>query len=266
MKPAIHFQHTVKMIHGSHAVFIDNLKILERECVAFYGLSDDTAQIITRQITAACSPEQGNLFLFDTESRQMNDSSWFQYIGTFAIYSVVAPLKAKASIGENIATLIRSRIPSIEEPQLSAMVLNVANLVQLTITDLSRTISVAGSSLIMKARVARALAFKPRLIIFHEPTRDLSQNLRHKFVELIRRTRRKLKYTALIFTSDVRLLQELADRVLFLNPSTGVVVENQLREWYHNLLPILQPSPSKLLQLARNILQHGGVHKTEVSG
>jgi ABC-type transporter Mla maintaining outer membrane lipid asymmetry ATPase subunit MlaF len=264
MKTAISFKKSIKSLHGSPAVCIDDLQIYDRECVAFYGLTEEVAEVITNQITGAYSPEEGNVYLFGTDSRQMADSSWFDYIGDFAIHRNGTPFRETASIGENIATLLRSRIPGIEEPQLSSDVLSIANLVQLTITDLSRTIGDAGSLLRMKSRMARTLAFQPRLVIFFEPSEDLSYGITRKMMDLIRRTRRKLKYTALIFTSDVRLLQELADRVFFLNPLTGLVVENELREWYHNLLPFLQPSPSKLLQLARNILQYGGFRDTKV--
>jgi phospholipid/cholesterol/gamma-HCH transport system ATP-binding protein len=264
MKTAISFQNSVKMLHGSPAVCIDDLQIYDREFAAFYGLSEVVADIITNQITGAYSPEEGNVYLFGTDSKQMADSFWFDYIGHFAIHRNRTPFREAASIGENIATVFRNRNPEIQEPQLSSAVLNVAGLAQLTITDLSRTVGDAGSLLRMKAQMARTLAFKPRLVVFYEPSDDLSFGVTRKMIDLIRRTRRKLKYTALLFTSDVRLLQALADRVFFLNPFTGVVVENELREWYHTLLPFLQPSPSKLLQLARNILQYGGFRKTKV--
>jgi ABC-type methionine transport system ATPase subunit len=117
----------------------------------------------------------------------------------------------------------------------------------------------AGSLVKMKVRLARTLAFKPELVVFPEPTEGLSLSLTRQFVKLVRKSRRKIKYTVVLFTSDVRLVQEMAERVIFLNPITGFVVENQLRGWYHNLLPFLQPSSSKLLQLARDILQYGGV-------
>ncbi len=259
MKTAIHFQNTVKTLHGSLAVCIDDLHIYDKECVAFYGLSEEVAEIITHQITGAYSPEEGNVYIYGTNSREISEATWFEYVGNFGIYSSSIPFRERSSIGENIAALFRSQSPSIVEPQLSAAVLHLANLVQLTITDLSYSMGRASSLLRMKARLARSLANKPKLVVFYEPTEELSPDVTRKFLELIRRTRRKLKYTSLLFTSDVRFIQQLADRVLFLNPHNGVLIENQLREWYHNLLPFLQPSPVKLLQLARDILQHGGI-------
>ncbi len=252
------------MLHGSPAVCIDDLQIYDKECVAFYGLREDIAEIITNQITGAYSPEKGSVYLYGSDSREILDKTWFDYIGHFGIYGAGTPFQENSSVGENIATLFRSQSADMNEPRLSTAVLNMANLVQLTITDLSQTMGEAGSLLRMKVRLARSLAFRPRLVVFYEPTEDLSYGVTRKLAELVRRTRRKLNYTSLIFTSDIRFMQDLADRVLFLNPLTGVVVENHLRGWYHNVLPFLQPSPSRLLQLARDILQFGGVRTTKV--
>ena len=266
MKTAIRFQKTVKHFHGSPAVHIDDLQIYDGECVAFYGLADQTAETIANQITGAISPETGSVYLYGTDTQHISDKKWFDSVGHFGIYNRAIPLHENASVGENIARLFRFQKEPVEEPQLSSAVLNVANLVQLTITDLSRIVYEAGSLLKMKLRLARALAFRPDLVIFFEPTEELTQDVSKKFVDLVRKTRRKHKYTLVLFTSDIRFMQELADRVFFLNPASGVVIENQLREWYHTLLPFLQPSPAKLLNLARNILQYGGVSVKRVQG
>src|SRR5687767_9094771 len=125
------------MLHGAPAVCIDDLQIYDKECVAFYGLPEEIAEIITNQITAAYSPEEGNVYLYGTDSREILDATWFDYIGHFGIYSSITPFQENASAGENIARLLRSQDPSIDEPQLSSAVLHIANLVQLTITDLS---------------------------------------------------------------------------------------------------------------------------------
>ena len=257
MKTAIRFLNTLKIIHGASPVCIHDLQIYEKESVAFYGLTEDIAEVITNQITGAYSPDQGDVYLNGANSREIPDKTWFKYIGSLSIYNSHTPFRENASAGENIAILFRNHSPGMEESQLSASVLRVANLVQLSITDLSRTIADAGSLIRTKVRLARTLAFYPNLVFLFEPTSDLSRGVIQKLEELIRRTRRKLQYTLVIFTSDIRFLQSLADRVVFLNPITGVVVENQLRGWYHNVLPFLQPSSSKLHKLARDILQYG---------
>jgi ABC-type transporter Mla maintaining outer membrane lipid asymmetry ATPase subunit MlaF len=264
MKPVIHFQQTVKMIHGHPPLRIDDLRIYEKECVAFYGLTEDIAEIITNQITGAYAPEEGSIYIHGNDSREITDTSWFDFVGNFGIYSTSAPLQENASIGENIAMIFRSQDSSLDESRLSAAVLKLANLVHLTITDLSKIMNEASSLLRMKVRLARALAFRPSVVILREPTEEVSREVSQKLLDLLKRVRRKWKFTLLLFTSDIWLLQEVAERVLFLNPQTGIIVENQLRGWYHSVLPFLKPSPAKLLQLSRSILQYGQVKSSRV--
>lgn len=264
MKTAIHFQKTMKMVHGNLGLRIDDLRIYENECVAFYGLREDVVDILTNHITGAYPPDEGNVYIHGTDSREISDASWFDFVGDIGIYTSVAPFLENSSIGENIAMLFRSHDSIMEEPRLSASVLRLANLVHLTITDLSKIMNEATSQLRMKVRLARALAYHPKVVILHEPTEELSREVAQKLMDLLKRTRRKSKYTLLLFTSDIWLLQELAERVLFLNPHSGVILENQIRGWYHSVLPFLKPSPAKLLELSRNILQYGMLTNSKV--
>ena len=257
MRTVVHFQQTVKMIYGHPTLRIDDLRIYEKECVAFYGLNEDIAEIITNQITGTYPPEEGSVFIHGIDSREIADSTWFDFVGDFGIYSISTPLQENASIGENIAMIFRRQDSAMDEARLSAAVLKLANLVHLTITDLSKIMNEATSLLRMKVRLARALAFRPKVVILREPTEKLSRDVSQKLLDLLKRVRRKWKFTLLLFTGDIWFLQEAAARVLFLNPQTGIIVENQLRGWYHNVLPFLKPSPARLLQLSRDILQYG---------
>ena len=257
MKTVIHFQQTVKMVHGHFSLRIDDLRIYEKESVAFYGLSEDVIEIITNQITCAYAPEEGSVYIHGNDSREITDTSWFDFVGDFGIYSTSTPLQENASIGENIAMIFRIQDSGMDETRLSSAVLKLANLVHLTITDLSKIMNEAASLVRMKARLARALAFHPKIVILREPTEGLSREVAQRLLDLLKRVRRKWRFTLLLFTSDIWFLQEVAERVLFLNPQTGMILENQLRGWYHNVLPFLKPSPVKLLQLSRDILQYG---------
>lgn len=263
MKTAIRFENVVRNFRGAPLLRIDDLRIPERECVAFYGLPPEFSEPLVSLITGATIPDEGTLELLGIDSREISEESeWFQFVENFGIYGS-HPLLESASIGENIASLYRLHDESMEEPHLSASVLSLAQMVHLTITDLSKIVSESNESLRMRLRLARALAYHPQVVVLVEPTQDLGPELFREFVELIRRARRKLRYTLVLLTSDIWLLEQLADRVLFLNPSSGLFIENQLRGWYHKFFPFLSPSPSQLLKLSQDILQYGRMIGTE---
>ncbi len=262
-RTAIRFQQIVKYLHAVSDLRIHDLNIYSGECVAFYGLSEETRDVLIKLITGAYPPDEGSLHLFDADSRNMSDSTWFDMVGNFGIYDDSTPLQENASVAENIAAPFRIRSPNVSEHALSASVLNLANSAQLTITDLSRLMSEASPVIRMKVRLARLLVPVPRLVLLCNPTERLSFRLSQEFSDLVKRTRKKLHYTLVIFTDDIRFICRLAERVLFLNPQTGIVVENQLRGWYHTLLPFLNISPAKHLQLSKDIMLYGGIGNSE---
>lgn len=261
MKTVIHFQDACKTLHGSTVLRISDLKVFDRESIAFYGLSAELTELVLNQLTGAYDLDEGSVVIFGTDTRDMDERSWFQFVDKLGIYKPQPVLHESSSIGENVAGYLRARNDAIEEPQLSAMVLNVANLVQLTITELSKQMSEATNEQRMKVHLSRALAYKPAIVVACEPSAGQSPEVSRKFVEILKRARRKLKFTLLLFSSDLWLVEQLADRAIFLNPRDGHFVENQLRGWYHKLLPFLNPSPGRLLQLSLDALQHSWILK-----
>ncbi len=264
MKTAIHFHQVLKTVRGNPVLRIQNLRILEKQSVCFYGLSHEVQEMITNQITGAYPPEKGTVSIFGRDSRQFAEKFWFEFVGDFGIFASSTPFLENASIGENLASMFRGKQPPIKEPRLSAAVLRMANLVQLTITDLSKIMNEASDLLRMKVRLARSLALHPRILILRDPTALSTSEGSRKLSELLKVARRKLKFTMILFTSDRWLLQEVAERVIFLDSNTGAVVENRLRRWYHYVLPFLKPARASLIQLTRNISKYKSGRSTQV--
>jgi ABC-type transporter Mla maintaining outer membrane lipid asymmetry ATPase subunit MlaF len=256
MKTVIHFQNVAKSFRGTSVLKIQDLRIYERETVGIYGLSPEQVEILIHQLTGAYSTDEGSVHILGSDSREIDEDSWFRFIEKLGIYNAQPVFQEASSIGENVAKLYRLQNDLMEEPQLSASVLSLANLVHLTITDLSKMMSEAGPSLRMKVRLSRALAYHPKIVVLCDPTQDLPQEASRELMELVRRARRKLRFTLILFTSDMWLLEQLADRVIFLNPLDGFSVENQLRGWYHNFFPFLNPSRNRVMQLSLDALQH----------
>ncbi len=261
MKTVVHFHNISRSLRNGGVLRISDLWIQERESVAFYGLLPEHVETLVNQISGVYEIEEGSLTILGRSTRRMDDRSWFQFVEKLGIYNAQPVFQESASIGENVASLYRMRNDLMEEPQLSASVLNLANLVQLSITDLSRQMSEASPTQRMKVRLSRALAYSPALLIVCDPDSGHAAEVTPGLAELIRRARRKLKFTLLLFTSDLGLIEQLAERVVFLSPNDGQFIENQLRRWYHKLLPFLKPSPAQVLQLSFDGMQHGRIMK-----
>ncbi len=267
MRTAIQFHNAVKRIHRNKVLCVESLKIYERESASFYGLPGDYVEGMVKQMTGTFLPDKGSVSVLGTNSREITDENvWFRLIQNIGIYNTLPLFQESSSIGENIATLYRARNGSLDEHRLSSEVLKLSNLVQLTITDLAKMMSDATPAQRMKVRLSRAIAYRPKMVILCDPTADLPPSVAQQFAGLVKRAKRKLGFTLVLFTSDLWILQRLADRVFFLNPEDGFFIENQLRGWYHKLFPFMDPAPSQLLRLWRDALHYSSMHRTAEQG
>ena len=71
--------------------------------------------------------------------------------------------------------------------------------------------------------IARALAVKPDVILFDEPTSSLDPELVDGILELIRELAGEHKCTMLIVTHEMRFAMDISDRIIFMNE--GEIIE-----------------------------------------
>lgn len=73
--------------------------------------------------------------------------------------------------------------------------------------------------------IARALAIKPRLLLFDEPTSSLDPELVGEVLQVLKRLASQ-GWTMVVVTHEIRFAQQVADQVIFIDG--GVVVESGL--------------------------------------
>jgi NitT/TauT family transport system ATP-binding protein len=76
-----------------------------------------------------------------------------------------------------------------------------------------------------RASIARALAYRPALMLMDEPFASVDAQTRADLEDLVLKVRREAGMTVLLVTHDIDESVYLADRVLVLSPSPATVVE-----------------------------------------
>jgi phospholipid/cholesterol/gamma-HCH transport system ATP-binding protein len=71
--------------------------------------------------------------------------------------------------------------------------------------------------------IARALAAKPRAILYDEPTTMVDPLMARRLGEIIKRLNVGLKLTSVVVTHDMRLVEKVADRIIFLDRAKAIV-------------------------------------------
>ncbi len=125
------------------------------------------------------------------------------------------------TVGENVAFPLRERgalqgnsaMPEAEMMQVVKGLLEmvgVAGMEDLLPSDLS-------TGMKRSVAIARALAAKPKAVLYDEPTTMVDPLMGHLLGDLIERLKQQLHLTSIVVTHDMRFAEKLADRVVFLH-------------------------------------------------
>jgi phospholipid/cholesterol/gamma-HCH transport system ATP-binding protein len=119
------------------------------------------------------------------------------------------------TVRENVAFPLHE-LDSLEEGQISR---RVDELLEMVGARHIRDLLPSDISTGMKRSVAvgRALAAKPKAVLFDEPTTMVDPLMARRLGDLIETLKLQLKLTSVVVTHDMRLAQKLADHVVFLD-------------------------------------------------
>jgi phospholipid/cholesterol/gamma-HCH transport system ATP-binding protein len=87
--------------------------------------------------------------------------------------------------------------------------------------------------------IARALAAKPRAILYDEPTTMVDPLMARRLGDIIKRLNVGLKLTSVVVTHDMRLVEKVADRIIFLDRAKAIVF-GTMAEMERSTEPLVQ--------------------------
>ena len=119
------------------------------------------------------------------------------------------------SVRENVAFPLRER-GGMDEDQIQQEVDRLIGLVgaEDAVEALPASLSTGRKRAVA---IARALAAKPEVVLYDEPTTMVDSIIARRLGDLIQRLKARLGFTSIVVTHDMRFAKRLADQVLFLH-------------------------------------------------
>jgi phospholipid/cholesterol/gamma-HCH transport system ATP-binding protein len=235
--PIISLQHVDKTLGGRKVLDDMSIDVGRGDSFVIVGGSGVGKSVTLKHIIGLMKPDQGQVIIDGQDIGAMRPVDLNRFRRKFGMSFQEGALFDSMSVFENIAFPLR-RHTKFTDAQIRERVDECLDLVHLEGVSPKRPSELSGG---MRRRVgfARAIALKPEILLFDEPTTGLDPVFSDVIADLILEMDRTLNTTTVTITHDMKVAFKIADRVAMLYK--GRIVEEGTPETFQQSRnPIVQ--------------------------
>lgn len=197
-----------------------SLHVARGETVAVVGESGTGKSTLLRLILGLQRPDSGTVRVMGRELLGLDASALRLLRAEVGMVFQGAALFDSLSTFENVAFALRER-GALTEEAIRARVRETLSLVDLDPDEVSHTLPAQLSGGMRKrVGIARAVAPRPALLLYDEPTAGLDPLTSETVTTLMQRLQHDLGVTSIVVSHDVRAMMRIADRMALLREGT----------------------------------------------
>ena len=191
-----------------------SLNVVEGDTVAVIGQSGVGKSVFLKHINGLIKPNSGTVLIDKVDINSLSFKNKQNLRKNMAMVFQFGALFDSLTIKENILIALNNLTKlKIQDKKLRVKeVLDQVNLVdieELYPHDIS-------GGMRKRVGVARAIAIKPKYILYDEPTTGLDPITTDKINRLIKKIRKEEKNTSIIVTHEMKIVNEVANKVVML--------------------------------------------------
>lgn len=209
-------------IRGIHKSFGEDhilrgfsLAVQEGETLSIIGPSGVGKSVTLKTIIGLITPDSGEVWVDGKSVHALLLPELFEFRRKVGYVFQFAALFDSMSVGENVAMGLR-RIEGITEGEIQKRVSYCLNIVDLGGTE-ERLPSELSGGMRKRAGLARAIATRPKYLLYDEPTTGLDPVTTTTIDGLINRMSEELGVTAIVVTHNMASAYEISDRIAMLH-------------------------------------------------
>jgi phospholipid/cholesterol/gamma-HCH transport system ATP-binding protein len=213
--PIIEFKH-VSIAFGDRSVLDDvSFSVTRGETLCILGRSGVGKSVSLRLLMGFLKPDSGSICVDGNEITDLSEEGLRALRKRITMVFQNGALFDSMSVRENVAFPLREH-GGLDEEQLGELVERLIGLVGAEdVVDLLPASLSTGRK--RAVAIARALAARPEIVLYDEPTTMVDPLIARRLGTLIQRLKTQLGFTSVVVTHDVRFAERLADAVLFLD-------------------------------------------------
>ncbi|MCC6928873.1 MAG: ABC transporter ATP-binding protein [Gemmatimonadaceae bacterium] len=191
-----------------------SLDVAEGETMVIIGYSGSGKSVAIKHIVGLLEPDDGTVFVDGLEVPKLSRRDLYALRSKIGYVFQFAALFDSLTIGENVAMGLRKQ-GLLAPREIGERVQEVLELVDLPNVQDRYPAELSGG---MRKRVglARAIALRPKYILYDEPTTGLDPVTSAVIDELMVRMREKLGVTSIVITHDMRSAYHVGSKIAML--------------------------------------------------
>ena len=211
----------VKDYQGLRPLRVRELSVSPGRVLSLAGFDAAAAEIFVHLVTGAALPDEGDISLFGTNTRHIQDAeAWLRSLDGLGLVSHRAVLVDMLTVLQNVAMPLTLEVDPIAEdmrPQVEALARESG--IAESLWD--RPLGHVDAETNLRVRLARAVAPQPKLIIAEHPSAGLPRDAVPRIAEHVATMARARNAALLTLTADPEWVSRIGGDVLTLSPATG---------------------------------------------
>lgn len=194
-----------------------NLVVNQGEILVILGRSGVGKSVLLKHIIGIEKPDSGDVLINNVNITNLKPGELYQSIKDMGMLFQGAALFDSMNIEANTGFYLHHNEDPISKKKLNKKEIKIRVMEALKMVDLEDAIDKIPSSLSggmkKRAALARLIVYRPKILLYDEPTTGLDPITAHQINELIVQTQNELNGTSIIVTHDIHSAWYVADRI-----------------------------------------------------
>jgi phospholipid/cholesterol/gamma-HCH transport system ATP-binding protein len=192
-----------------------SLRIEKGEAVVIIGRSGGGKSVLLKHLIALLQPDRGQVLVEGQDLCGLDERQLLQVRRKFGMLFQMAALFDSLTVYENVAFVLQ-RQRKHTEGEIRKLVAEALEMVELPGIEEKKPAELSGG---MRKRVglARAVVYRPEILLFDEPTTGLDPVAGARIDQLIHRVWEQLHVTSIAVTHDMASARRISRRILMLH-------------------------------------------------
>jgi phospholipid/cholesterol/gamma-HCH transport system ATP-binding protein len=201
--------------YGSLAVLKGlELEVHDNETLVILGRSGVGKSVLLKHILGLELPDKGYVEVDGMRISEMNQTERFEAVKSMGMLFQGAALFDSMTVGENVSFYLKQHESHLKDKEIEERVAKALNMVGLENMQ-SKMPSDLSGGMRKRAALARLIVYRPKIVLFDEPTTGLDPITAQQINRLIISIQEELEATVIVVTHDIKSAIEIGDRLAF---------------------------------------------------